>query len=51
VFEDCSTSPDALMSICASGVRKVGPTTFEIRRRNYRPEGDLHVLFVSKGGE
>lgn len=36
----------SLVSLCASGVRKVGPSTFEVRHRDYRPDDDLRVLFV-----
>ena len=43
-------SPDDLVSLCASGVRKTGPTSFEMRRRDYRPDRDLAVLFVSRRG-
>lgn len=35
-----------LMSFCGSGIRKIGPTLFEMRRRNWRPTEDLHILIV-----
>lgn len=38
--------PDNLVSFCGSGVRQIGPTQFEIRRRNWRPTRDLHVLIL-----
>lgn len=36
-----------LVSFCGEGVRKIGPTQFEIRRRNYTPTRDLSVLILS----
>lgn len=36
-----------LISFCGEGVRKIGSTTFEIRRRNYTPTNDLSVLIVT----
>ena len=35
-----------IVSFCGEGVRKIGPTQFEIRHRNWRPSQDLHVLIV-----
>ena len=40
-------SPSNLMSFCGSGIRKVGPTRFEMRRRNWRPERDLSILILT----
>ena len=39
-------SPDNLISFCATGLRKISPTRFEIRRSRWRPERDLHLLIV-----
>lgn len=36
-----------LVSFCGEGVRKIGSTRFEIRRRNYTPTQNLSVLIVS----
>lgn len=36
-----------LVSFCGEGVRKIGPTRFEVRRRNYTPERDLSVLILT----
>lgn len=36
-----------LVSFCGEGVRKISPTRFEIRRRNYTPTHDLSVLILS----
>jgi hypothetical protein len=40
-------SPDHLVSFCGTGVRKIGPTQFEMRRTNWRPDRDLRVLILS----
>ena len=36
-----------LVSFCGEGVRKISPTRFEIRRRNYTPAADLAVLILT----
>lgn len=38
--------PAALISFCGEGVRRISPTRFEIRRRNWRPTRDLHILIA-----
>lgn len=38
--------PDTLVSFCATGVRKTGPTRFETRLSDFRPTQDLHILFL-----
>jgi len=43
--------PRNLVSFCGEGVRRIGPTRFEIRRRNWRPTQDLHVLFLHPIGD
>lgn len=39
--------PENLVSFCMSGVKKISPTQFEVRRRNFEPKGDLEVLIVA----
>lgn len=39
--------PNAIVSFCGEGVRRIGPTQFEVRHRNWRPDRDLAVLIVS----
>lgn len=39
--------PDAIISFCGEGVRRISPTQFEVRHRNWRPTRDLAVLIVS----
>ena len=41
--------PENLVSFCGSGVRRIGPTRFEILRTNWRPTEDLHVLLLQPG--
>lgn len=39
-------SPANLVSFCASGVKKIGPTRFEVRKTNWRPDRDLSILIL-----
>jgi hypothetical protein len=39
-------SPANLISFCGEGVRKISPTRFEMRKRNWRPDRDLRILIV-----
>ncbi len=36
--------PDNIISFCMDGVRKTGPTTFVVERRDFEPEKDLTVM-------
>jgi hypothetical protein len=38
--------PENLVTFCEAPVKKIGPTQFEVRHRNWRPRRDLHVLIV-----
>jgi uncharacterized protein DUF4424 len=38
--------PENLVSFCGEGVRRISPTQFEMRRRNWRPERDLDILIL-----
>ena len=38
--------PGNLVSFCETGVKKIGPTQYEVRRTNWRPTSDLHVLII-----
>ena len=40
------TTPDALVSLCAQGIKKAGPTTFVLTEDDYTPSEDLSVLFL-----
>ena len=43
--------PDNIVSFCGTGLRRIGPTQFEMRRRNWRPDRDLAVLIVTPNRE
>ena len=43
--------PDNIVSFCGTDVRRIGPTQFEMRRRNWRPDRDLAVLIVTPNRE
>ena len=36
-----------IASFCGEGARPIGPTQMEVRRTNWRPEGELRVLFLA----
>lgn len=38
--------PKNLISLCIDGIRKTGPTTFKVRRKDFIPEQDLKVLVL-----
>jgi hypothetical protein len=42
--------PDNLVSFCASGLKKVSPTTFELRQQDFTPTADLAILLVGTFG-
>jgi Domain of unknown function (DUF4424) len=35
-----------LVSFCGDGVKKIGPTTFEMNAKDYAPKRDIDVLFI-----
>ncbi len=39
-------APDSLISFCMDGVRKISPTQFEVRKRDFTPSGDLSILIA-----
>ena len=41
-------APDNIVSFCGEGVKKIGPTQFEMRKTDFTPNGDLKVLILSK---
>jgi hypothetical protein len=44
--------PDNLVSFCMDGVKKVSPTRFEVRHKNFEPTRDLDILIANwPGGE
>jgi hypothetical protein len=39
-------APENIVSFCGTGLRRISPTQFEMRRTNWRPTQDLRVLIV-----
>jgi hypothetical protein len=39
-------APENLVSFCANGVKKIGPTRFGVRKTNWRPDRDLSILIL-----
>ncbi len=40
------SSDNALVSLCAKGIKRAGPTTYVMSEENYGPTEDLMILFV-----
>lgn len=38
---------DKLVSFCMDGVKKISPTQFEVRKKNFEPKRDLNILIVN----
>lgn len=38
--------PGNIVSLCAEGIKKTGPTTFVMEKTNYVPDRDLHILIA-----
>ncbi|SFZ82811.1 protein of unknown function [Devosia enhydra] len=41
-------APENLVSFCGEGVEKIGPTTFEMRKTDFYPTEELHVLILNR---
>ncbi len=41
-------NPAALVSFCMDGVTKIGPTTFEVKKKDFTPDKELDVLILSE---
>ncbi len=39
-------APDAVVSLCMDGLRRTGPTTFAVEKKNFRPQRDLRLLLA-----
>ncbi len=39
--------PKNILSLCATGVKKTGPTTFVVEKKNYTPPDDLRILIAT----
>jgi hypothetical protein len=42
--------PDNLISFCASGVKKLSPTQFQVHYTNFTPTADLAILILTPRG-
>jgi hypothetical protein len=40
---------DRMVSFCADNVKKISPTSFEVRMKDFTPTQDLKILLISKG--
>ena len=40
--------PDRLISFCLDNIKRIGPTTFEMRASDYAPTGELKVLLLGR---
>ena len=40
--------PDRLVSFCLDNVKKISPTSFEIRMKDFTPDRDLKILLIGK---
>jgi len=40
--------PDRLVSFCLDGVKKISPTAFEVRMKDFTPDRDLKILLIGK---
>jgi len=41
-------SPDNLVSLCGQNVSKIGPTQFEMRKRDFTPNSNLAILILKR---
>ena len=39
-------APDQLMTLCAEGLKKTGPTRFELTRNDFSPEQDIQIMML-----
>ena len=40
-------APENVLSLCADGVKKIGPTTFMVEKTDFIPDRDLEVLVAT----
>lgn len=41
-------SPEQLMTLCADGLKKTGPTRFELTAKDFSPEQDISIMLLQK---
>ncbi|MDE1566558.1 DUF4424 domain-containing protein [Aquabacter sediminis] len=39
-------APENILSFCGTGVKKIGPTTFQVKAKDFWPENDLEILIL-----
>jgi hypothetical protein len=39
-------SPDQIITLCAEGLKKIGPTRFELTRMEFTPEQDIQIMML-----
>ncbi len=39
---------DSVISLCIDGIKKTGPTTFVVEKKNFTPEKDISILLIPK---
>ncbi|UXM95044.1 DUF4424 domain-containing protein [Bartonella sp. HY329] len=39
-------APDALVTFCGKNVKKISPTQFEMKAKNYKPKNDLYIFII-----
>jgi hypothetical protein len=41
--------PESMVSFCGTGVKKISPTRFEVRYKDFEPKEDLNILIINWG--
>lgn len=41
-------APEQLITLCAEGLKKTGPTRFELTRKDFSPEQDIRIMMLQK---
>ena len=41
-------SPEQLLTVCADGLEKTGPTRFELLRKDFSPEQDIRMMMLQR---
>ena len=41
-------SPEQLLTVCADGLKKTGPTRFELLRKDFSPEQDIRMMMLQR---
>ncbi|UXM96202.1 DUF4424 domain-containing protein [Bartonella sp. HY329] len=43
-------SPSSVITFCGNNVKKISPTQFEMRAKNFKPKKDLDIMIIKKWG-